>query len=478
MADAGLVDAVLSCPTCSKPFRASMTSQTPDSVYGIADHWHAASSYNRHLSYCRRAQLRPKARRTSCGACKAAKVKCSFQPQCTRCASRGLDCVYERKSLVEHEETARNYAVSLDSTMTPWSDQSSFAPADSQVMESFDLDFADVRVMQEHTSTIAKNSALNSGELVPASRRTDATTHFGSVSMLSAAWNFSFDFLSENSPIHTGHHEDSGYLSRITPPKAYAQHSADLIVEALYAIPNQMLRRETFPPFIYPHWSQPALPESLAVCMHLAGIYSSRTPELRAFLWRTILTEQRRAAERIDTLSNQEILAQVQAGIVYLTMRLVDEAMHDLEWTREMLTIQNILCTRFLENNEFCFCHSEETHPSPTWEDWIYAESRRRTSLIWFLITRTIVIMPKTECHTTISPETLPLPAPQMQWEARTREAWLKELGAEDSAMTTFGSLVNVKQHIHEQESKQKLGVWSARMDRLGSLLNIAVALV
>jgi hypothetical protein len=65
-----------------------------------------------------------------------------------------------------------------------------------------------------------------------------------------------------------------------------------------------------------------------------------------------------------------------------------------------------------------------------------------------------------------------------MQWQAQTREAWLEELGTEDSVMTTFGSLVNVKQHIHEQESKQKLGLWNARMDRLGSLLNIAVALV
>jgi hypothetical protein len=336
----------------------------------------------------------------------------------------------------------------------------------------------DVGVMQGFTSTSAGNSVMMDGELAPASRRADAMMQFDSVGMLPATWNISFDFLMEDSGTPNGHHGDFSYLSRITPLKAYAQHSADLIVEALYAIPDQMLRRETFPPFIHPHWSHPALPESLAVCMNLANIYSSRAPELRAFLWRTILTEQRRAVERIDTLSNQEILAQVQAGIVYLTMRLVDETMHDLEWTRQMLTIQNILCMRFLENNEFSFCHSEETHTSLTWEDWIYAESRRRTSLIWFLITRTIVIMPKTECHTTISPETLPLPAPQMQWEARTREAWLKELGADVPAMTTFGSLVDVKQHIHEQESKQKLGIWNARMDRLGSLLNIAVALV
>ena len=372
----------------------------------------------------------------------------------------------------------RNQVVSLDPVMAPRSDRSPVAPIDSQVTEIFDFNLVDIEAMQGFTSTSAGNSVMIDRELASESRRIDTMTQFDSVGMLPATWDLSFDFPMEASIITNRHHDNFSYLSRITSLKAYAQHSADLIVEALYAIPDQMLRRETFPPFIHPHWSHSALPESLAVCMHLASIYSSRAPDLRAFLWRTILIEQKRAVERIDTLSNQEILAQVQAGIVYLTMRLVDEAMHDLEWTREMLIIQNYLCMRFLENNEFSFCHSEETHPSPTWEDWIYAESRRRTSLIWFLITRTIVIMPKTECHTTISPETLPLPAPQMQWEARTKEAWLEELGAEGSVMTTFGSLVNVKQHMNEQESKQKLGVWNAKTDRLGSLLNIAVDLV
>lgn len=278
--------------------------------------------------------------------------------------------------------------------------------------------------------------------------------------------------------MHNGHQQKPDYLARIGPLASYAQHSADLIIEALYAIPDQMLRRDTFPPFIHPHWPHSALPEPLTVCMHLASVYSSRVPGIREFLWRTVLSEQRRAVQQLDMLRDQDILAQVQAGIVYLTMRLVDGVMHDIEWTREMLTIQNTLCTRFLEQNDFLFCHSEESSPSPTWEDWIYAESRRRTSLIWFLITRTIVIMPKVDCHTTISPETLPLPAPQMQWEARTRERWLEELGAERPAMTTFGSLVSVKQHTHDQESKRILGTWNAKMDRLGSLLNIAVALI
>jgi hypothetical protein len=378
---------------------------------------------------------------------------------------------------VQSVATAVDQSISFASPMTSGSHDAFSNTVDVSTSEIFDFDFTDNASIREPASS-AENSSINGGELTPTSRRIGRTTNLDSVRVLPAFWDLTTIFPIDNSAMQSGHNDDPGYLTRIGAPNAYAQHSADLIIEALYAIPEQMLRRETFPPFIHPHWQYPALPEALAICMQLAGVYSSRAPEIKDFLWRTILAEQRRAVQRLDMLSDQEALAQIQAGMVYLTMRLVDGVMHDLDWTREMLTIQNILCTRFLENNNYYFCHSEQSHPSLTWEDWIYAESRRRTSLVWFLITRTIVVVPKTDCHTTNTPDALPLPAPQMQWEARTRDAWLKELGAEGPAITTFGSLVNAKQHIHEQESKQLLSAWNAKMDRLGSLLNIAVALI
>lgn len=343
------------------------------------------------------------------------------------------------------------------------------------MMETFDFGTTDEASMQESPFASAENRSNSGVDPTPNTETIDLTAHIDSMRILPEFWDLSTVF-----PIDSWitRKDDPGYLTRIGPSNAYAQHSADLIVESLYAIPEQMVRRETFPPFIHPHWQHSALPEALAICMQLAGIYSSRAPETRAFVWRTILAESRRALDRLDTLNDQDVFAQVQAGMVYLAMRLVDGVTHDLEWTREMLTIQNMLCTRFLERNDFRLCHSEQTHPSLTWEDWIYNESRRRASLVWLLITRTIVVIPKTDCHTTSIPDDLPLPAPRMQWEARTREAWLKELGTEGPAMTTFGSLVNAKQHSHEQESKHMLSVWNARTDHLGSLLNIAVALV
>lgn len=366
--------------------------------------------------------------------------------------------------------------MSIDTAMTLWSHDPLFGSADVLGSEIFDFGGPSFEPIQELPINSPRYGYSGSAESAATSGSDD---HLDSEGVLISPWDASLDFSIDGLSMRNRHNiNDSGYLVRIGLSNVNAQQSADLIMEALYAIPNQMLRRETFPPFIHPHWQLSVIPEPLAVCMHLAEAYSSGASGIQDFVRRSILTEQRRAVQRLDLLSNQDLLACVQAGIVYLTMRLVDGVMHDLDWTHEMLAIQNVLCTRFLENNNFRFCNSEQTHPSSTWEDWIYAESRRRVSLVWFLITRTIVVMPKTDCHTTDTPETLPLPAPQTQWEARTRAAWHKELEMKRPAMTTFGNLVQARQHVDKHESKKILSAWNATTDRLGSLLNIAVVLV
>ncbi|KAH6643233.1 hypothetical protein C7974DRAFT_387091 [Boeremia exigua] len=433
------------CPTCNKPFT-------------------AAPSFNRHVSYCRRAQVRPKVRRRSCRACKNAKVKCSFQPCCARCTSKGLDCIYERTSSMEEVATSGQQR----------SSSPSIVPVESRTSEAQEIQLPGIDPMQE-LSFLGYNDTMAVASFSPT---IGPIAQLGDIDVLPSSWGVALDFpmstWSMSTRDDTG---EPGFLTRIGRSDKYAQHSADTIIEALYAIPDRMLRRETFPPFIHPHWHLPALPEPLAVCMQLADMYS-RAPEVRHFVWRCILAEQRRAIERLETLSDQEIFTHVQAGIVYLAMRLVDGVKHGLDWIRDMVAIQDVLCTRFLQNNDFCFCHSEQTHPTLTWEDWIYAESRRRSSIVWFLITRTVVVALKENCYFTNAPDALPLPAPQTQWEARNSETWMKEVWSGNPAITTFGNLITAKRRIDEPESKQRLAAWNARTDRLGPLLNAAVALV
>ena len=381
-------------------------------------------------------------------------------------------------SAVESVTSVNDQRTTSDSLMEAWTTDSASTLVEFNLAEtpgSFPPNPPDPETVQE----LPLVSPSNDTELEYFRSGISPMTFLDGVNILPATWDLPFDFpTSDLDTLNGDGLEKPNYLTKINLSSTFAQQSADLIMEALYAIPQQMLRLETLPPFIHPHWHLPALPEALAICMQIANMYSLNSQAIRAFVWRSILAEQRRALQRLNVLSDKEVLAETQAGMVYLMMRLVDGVMRDLEWTREMLAIQDALCTRFLEINNFCFCLSEESHPSLTWEDWIYAESRRRTSLVWFLITRTIVMQLRPNCSTTDAPGTLPLPAPKSQWEARTGEDWMKEVGLEAPAITTIGDLIVVKQQVRDQKHMHMLGAYNARMDGLGLLVNIAVAMV
>jgi hypothetical protein len=86
------------------------------------------------------------------------------------------------------------------------------------------------------------------------------------------------------------------------------QNNRHLVVQALRAYPLMMLRRETLPPFIHPHWHRqttPALPEPLSNCMSIAQMYAFRSEETKPFLWRTIKAE------------NDRFLTQVRFVLLY-----------------------------------------------------------------------------------------------------------------------------------------------------------------
>lgn len=464
-------DTVRFCPTCNKPFTAGNG---------------PATSYTRHVSYCRRAQLRPRIRRRPCHACRASKAKCSYQARCERCVARGVACVYDG--------VPKQQAVSTVESNTSSDFSSNFSSNSSNSSDSLAdlMDIGNPSLLEDNGTLVSLDPTYATFDSVDALTYNISNDHvaFNSVSGVLGAsssdgvnfalpsWNVPFDFSLNQPTMAVANNKDGAmYLTRIGKSNVLVQRSADLIVDALYAVPEQMRRRETFPPFIHPHWHMSSLPEPLAVCMHISQMYALQNKELRPFIWRSILAEQRRAVQRLDALTDRELLAEMQVGMVYLIMRLVDGILSDLDWTTEMMNIQRKLCMRFYENNGRQFFVSEQDHPSATWEDWIYAESRRRTSMVWFLITSTIVVSTLT-CATTEAPEVLPLPAPKTQWEARSQEAWLREIGAGSPALSTFGALIRANEKSNERSHAQMLGAWNATTDSLGSLLNVAVAIV
>lgn len=90
-----------------------------------------------------------------------------------------------------------------------------------------------------------------------------------------------------------------GSLARLPTRGVIARHCGALVMQTLRTYPEQMLRRHDLPLFIHPQWHLSTLPEPLAVCMKIAQMFASRTPEVMPFIWRTIRAEQVRCIEEV-----------------------------------------------------------------------------------------------------------------------------------------------------------------------------------
>ncbi|KAI9743235.1 MAG: hypothetical protein M1818_003081 [Claussenomyces sp. TS43310] len=156
------------------------------------------------------------------------------------------------------------------------------------------------------------------------------------------AWtrgNVSLAVVTENSSVQS----NSNLLAVLQSGRPHAQHNADLIIQSLRAFPTMMLRRETFPWFIHPHSPVPskstgaALPEALSNCMSIAQMFASRTSETKHFLRQTIRAEYRRFISEMYQMSKFELLAAMQACMIYLIMYIVDYSPQNEENARELL---------------------------------------------------------------------------------------------------------------------------------------------
>ena len=186
----------------------------------------------------------------------------------------------------------------------------------------------------------------------------------------------------------------------------------------------------------------------------------------------------------MSQMSKEDVLAAVQAQLIYIIMRVVaDDAQKSVEFNLQALVVFQILSEHFMKICEEPFCIPETWSPGSTWKDWVFAESRRRTACAWFLIRCVVCVKTGIPCDATENFRTLPLACSKTLWEASTHDAWVSEYHvygatAPVARLDTFGSLIESQKQWKEPAHARKLDVWNAQVDKLGSLLNAAVSMV
>lgn len=495
--ESSLLSSLHFCDICNKPFAqgASQVSSHPT----ISKH-EAVSSRDRHIKYCRKTHSRPRQRQKSCRPCGIAKVKCSFGESCSRCTKKGIRCFYEdstssvpsvhtlstastpgtRLALPNQvQDVALPYTAGSD---RPWPDQS-ITIDDSW---PFDVDQSlDLWQLDDTSDTLSYPQS------------TSHTTSTLATKQLSRSPIYS-RLLFDGCPCPTSWLPHSSELTVTTPvpnkaplykdlrlSSPIAQNNATLILQALRSYPQLMLRRDTFPPFIHPRnhnalSENSGLPEPIENCIGIAQIFASRTTETAKFVWRTIRTEQKRIMDEIDHLSKGDLLAAIQAFTIYVIMRIIDDHIDHSGYDIFTLLSFQQLSLAFRELCGQDFCQEEQSHPSWIWEDWIFAESRRRTALVWFFIDRVIYIKTGVPCDTSENFRELPVSSPKILWEARDAAVWQLEyrtLMARPEALRFFGTLIDCRVKTGDRANARVLDLWNSDVDSIGYLLNLAVSM-
>ena len=132
---------------------------------------------------------------------------------------------------------------------------------------------------------------------------------------------------------------NSNPLAILQMERPHAQHSADIIIQALRSLPTMMIRRETFPWFIHrlsnllSKPTKDALPEALSACMGIAQMFASRTPETKHLLSRAIRVEYRRFMDEVRILlSPRSSDIDHQKDVLHVSIRTPcsTSSLHDL----------------------------------------------------------------------------------------------------------------------------------------------------
>ena len=226
--------------------------------------------------------------------------------------------------------------------------------------------------------------------------------------------------------------------------------------------------------------------------------------------------------DQMHHMSQLEILAAIQACMIYLIMCIIDHSFENAEHGNELLqalfasvpyllcpTHQQLICERTST------CASKRCIQDLAMKLSYLIQARRgkigslrnldegkqpqfsclragepcaeccdlhRLCTLWLLVGCVVCVKTGIPCDTSHSYRQIPLPSSKSLWEARTQSAWEAEYEAnrmlQMSGLVNLGHLIDLQRSQYTAISARKLDLWNASIDNLGSLLNLVVTMV
>ncbi|RGP60283.1 c6 zinc finger protein [Fusarium sporotrichioides] len=383
-------------------------------------------------------------RQKSCNACVRGKRKCDKKtPQCTRCAAKGLDCVYQR----------------LPPGANFHDDDICIAESLNDVPD-FDMGFDINNLGGTATHSSASNTSPDSLDRVTTSTiDLDSPLDFSLIDHLMAndtsvgseLWSLG-DYGNSNSNNKLGipsvpsmpttqvvirdlaiFESIEPCMSDFSPLDVYDPRSrVGYTVNVITNLYRDFAKTRRLP-FIHPRLYGSNLPKTLMVAFSAASAYSACTPENKGWVVKLIADlakDIHREGERASTPA--EKLARVQAMVVLDSIRMFDgDVMMRATSEREMPQFMAwMFALREVEEELKIGDEPAATmlkgSPPQSWEAWLLAESTRRTIVIAFAFVCLTSILKSNEPPCEIMAPKFQFTASKYLWEADSSMAFFR----------------------------------------------------
>ncbi|KAG0642016.1 hypothetical protein HOY80DRAFT_1038018 [Tuber brumale] len=422
------------------------------------------SSRDRHQRRCRQKQISGTIpRKKSCALCTQAKTRCDLlTPSCSRCRNKGLDCHYYHQPPPQHSHS-HHYATATTPLRTTdlvhrrspirLSEEVSL-PTPACTDNGLPEEFSDGSL--RHTGNHRSGSSNNGMREVEIADWGDINHNF-------LEWNI---FAGSTGDMELHSVCPIGSESPLTPQDAY-QHLYNpnhlgnpmdqqirlaprqvsiesfkqmrkILVENAPApgpknkfifidrvcrgYPKMMTGRNGPPPFIHSsHLTPGKMTSALANCRGLVDMYKTMTPDNKSFVMKSIATEHGRILAEAEHVRVCEVekIGVLQAALIYGIIRHFENdptfdraAMVSMETMAVNVGVSSIVAKGELEGVR------------PAWEDWIIAESKRRTMVALYMLDGSFHYAHNIPTFTCGELNEILLPTPTILWQSRERSKW------------------------------------------------------
>ncbi|KAA8645093.1 uncharacterized protein ATNIH1004_009308 [Aspergillus tanneri] len=227
---------------------------------------------------------------------------------------------------------------------------------------------------------------------------------------------------------------------------------------------------------------------------------SSGVQGSRKLFWKNVRLECERFCEEHLKLNQWELLAAMQALLIYILRRLDEGETDHNNFDSLLLTTVTVIAKQLTRSDITC-----NTQPAlcnydleKGWKDWIFEESKRRLCVVYQAVNMLVYFEPAALCNLQTDLILAPLPATKQLWEAVDEFAWKTESERGPGAQTSFGLAANgdlVKLDegqlycsdaalLHNSlnsgalRSTANWGEWCSGMDGFGGLVMLAASLI